>query len=364
MSDDEIIFRNSKGIIRRGRDISQGVLYCGKQFTSPGGCRCFGCDGYCGPYNGCACPDCDYTLSYALYSTGEMNCPLCKSLLLRINIFNLKLMIGLQNNYSITCNSCNKSYNEIYLPLMFCRKCNYKICPNCAFSKINVDKLINIRNVLNLGYSDGEGIYYCGKQYTYPNMCLCGKCNGFCGTSNGCPCPICDLILGYNIYLNHNMICTKCSNSLLVKTTLIQLLKFNNIYQSGFKCDCCNRIFTQIFCPVFHCFKCDFNLCQICSSNIVKSKNVMYPYLPVKNNNINIINKDNDNLKEQNKKDINNVNDGEENDNMKCVICLENDKSYLFMPCKHVCCCEKCSKEINQCPICRKNIESSFKIYF
>ena len=163
MSNDNIIFRNSKGIIQKGKDNCQGLFYCGKQYTSSGGCRCLCCDGFCGPYNGCPCPDCDYTLSFALYSTGEMNCPNCKSMLLRINIFNLKLMCGLlQNDYPITTNFCNKSYSEIYLPLMYCKKCNYKICPNCAFSKINVDKLNEVRNFLNVGNSEGDGIVYCG----------------------------------------------------------------------------------------------------------------------------------------------------------------------------------------------------------
>ena len=71
-------------------------------------------------------------------------------------------------------------------------------------------------------------------------------------------------------------------------------MKSKNIYQSGFKCDCCNRIFTLVFSSVFLCFKCDFNLCQICSFNIVKSKDILYSYLPIKNSNIN---KDNDNDK-------------------------------------------------------------------
>ena len=34
-------------------------------------------------------------------------------------------------------------------------------------------------------------------------MCKCGSCDGNCGLNNGCPCPTCDLILGYNIYLNN-----------------------------------------------------------------------------------------------------------------------------------------------------------------
>lgn len=357
MSNNEMFFRNSKGIIKNGKDICQGLLYCGKQYTSAGGCRCFTCDGFCGFDNGCPCPDCDYTLSYILYCTNEMICPLCNSMLLRINICNIKLLNGLQNDYSVVCNLCNKSYNQNFLPIMHCRKCNYNICPNCAFSKVKIDNLKEIRNNINVGNSGGEGIIYCGKQYTYPNMCICGTCDGTCGSFNGCPCPICEIILGYNIYLNSQMICNQCSSSLLVKTSLIILQKLNSGYGLGFKCNFCNRIFSNIYSSVFHCFKCNFNLCQICSFSFIQGKTILYPYLPIKNNNI-YIEKE---IQGNNKKDIH---DGDENDNMKCVICMENNKSYLFMPCKHVCCCEKCSKNLKQCPICRNTIESSFKIYF
>ncbi len=87
-------------------------------------------------------------------------------------------MSGFQNNLSINCILCNKSYKDNYIPLKYCKKCNYKICPNCPFSKINVDKLNEIRNSLNVWNSGVEGIVYCGKQYTYPNMCLCGLYDG------------------------------------------------------------------------------------------------------------------------------------------------------------------------------------------
>ena len=350
MSNTEIIFRNSKDIIQNGKDNDcKGLLYCGKKYTSNGGCPCLSCDGICGMDNGCPCPDCDYTLSFILYSTGEMNCPICKSMLLRLKIFNIKILNGFSKDYpiSIRCNICMKEYYKNFLPIMLCKKCNYKICPNCAFKKISLDNINDLRNIkLN---STEDGMVYCGKQYTYLYMCVCGTCNGICGLYNGCPCPICDIILGYNIYLN-NMICKKCSNTLLVKTNLILLQKYEKNENSGFTCDICGRLFLQKYNLTFRCFKCNFDLCQICAFNFIKNKNILYPNLPQK------INKDNN--KENDKKDSD-----DENDTLKCVICLENNKSYLFMPCKHVCCCENCSKNLKECPICRNKIESSFKIY-
>ena len=106
------------------------------------GCPCGDCDGHCGPDNGCPCPDCDYTLSYILYFTGKMKCEICKKTLIRINIFNLRNILKSNIYYmgnDFTCDSCYKDYTGIlFIPLMVCKKCNYKLCPKCAFSKITV----------------------------------------------------------------------------------------------------------------------------------------------------------------------------------------------------------------------------------
>ena len=52
-----------------------------------------------------------------------------------------------------------------------------------------------------------------------------------------------------------------------------------------------------------------------------------------------------------------------------CVICLENTKNIVLLPCKHMCLCIGCSiKYMNQqgehkCPLCKKNIESTMQIF-
>ena len=280
MSNGELIFRNTLGIIKRGEGIAQGLLYCGKKYSTDGGCPCLQCDGHCGPGDGCPCPDCYYTLSYILYSTGEMVCPFCKSMLLRKNIFNLRLLRGLPDNSSINCNLCKNSYDQVYLPMMHCRKCNYNMCPNCAFSKIRLGNFKVMTGLINWGYSGGEGILYCNNRYTNQNMCLCGSCDGTCGY-NGCPCPLCDTILGYNIY-HFNMTCQNCPGTLLIKTTLGQLQKYESGYLEGFTCDNCLREFSekQIYVPILHCFECGSDICQYCTFNVIKFKQIVYPYLP------------------------------------------------------------------------------------
>jgi len=39
-----------------------------------------------------------------------------------------------------------------------------------------------------------------------------------------------------------------------------------------------------------------------------------------------------------------------------CVICYDQDKDCVYMPCKHNAACIKCSKNLKECPICRVKI--------
>ena len=48
----------------------------------------------------------------------------------------------------------------------------------------------------------------------------------------------------------------------------------------------------------------------------------------------------------------------------KCATCLTFDKSILFLPCKHIFCCEMCSKKLDNCPICRTEISEKIKVYY
>lgn len=49
----------------------------------------------------------------------------------------------------------------------------------------------------------------------------------------------------------------------------------------------------------------------------------------------------------------------------KCVICFDNNKAILFLPCNHLCCCYECHLKHNfeTCPICRTKIISKRTIF-
>ena len=42
---------------------------------------------------------------------------------------------------------------------------------------------------------------------------------------------------------------------------------------------------------------------------------------------------------------------------MRCVVCLGNKPSVLFLPCSHLACCNECNSKIEEkCPVCRSDI--------
>ena len=353
MSHYDISFRNSRDLVKRGTGICQGLLYCEKRYTSYGGCACLNCDGICGPTNKCPCPDCDYTLTCILYSSGQMNCPKCKKKLLRLNLLNRVNLFGKNANYAVICDLCKRRYTEKFIPLLCCKNCDFDMCPNCAISKVNFTKLKDLqKDNYYWGSGKGEGIIYCGKEYTLPGKCKCGCCDGKCGLADGCPCPICDLRLGYNIYINNNMICGRCKNALLIKTTLIELQKINNKYESGFSCNNCHLYYKDIFGHIYHCFKCDNNICQKCAYNTIKNKELVFPYLP----SVQFVNPNEP-------KGGNNGTKTDEN-NMKCCVCFDKVKLILFRPCNHIICCKKCSERLDTCPKCRAIIQSKEDVYY
>ena len=282
MEQNKIIFKNSKNIINEGKNIGEGILYCGKKYTNKDACECGNCDGYCGPENGCACPDCEYTLTYILYSTNKMICEKCKKNLIRIKLCNLLLLLP-NNPNKITCKKCKKNIVYPCIQISHCFKCNYSICSKCAFLNIssfqNKNKNYNIYNYNKANFVN-LGAIYCGKKYTNEGYCLCNNCDGNCGPDNGCPCSMCSAFLGYNIYLynndnNNNLL--KCVNdgNLLIKSNSIEYsyIKLKNeqnknINESRIKpffCNKCNSIKkNDSYINVYYCSKCFYCVCQHC----------------------------------------------------------------------------------------------------
>lgn len=48
-------------------------------------------------------------------------------------------------------------------------------------------------------------------------------------------------------------------------------------------------------------------------------------------------------------------------DTPECVVCMENTKDYVFIPCGHFCSCAACTEKLKECPICRSSIDSLVK---
>ena len=92
-------------------------------------------------------------------------------------------------------------------------------------------------------------------------------------------------------------------------------------------------------------------------SNDVKSNDVN------KNNKrkLNDSKRDRENNVKQHKE--NDVNTQEQSDDKLCVICIDNAKDIVFIPCGHVSVCKNCSDGLKICPLCRSDITTTNKIF-
>ena len=42
-----------------------------------------------------------------------------------------------------------------------------------------------------------------------------------------------------------------------------------------------------------------------------------------------------------------------------CVICMSAPKDTAVLPCRHMCLCPSCAREVDKCPICRGPVDST-----
>ena len=49
--------------------------------------------------------------------------------------------------------------------------------------------------------------------------------------------------------------------------------------------------------------------------------------------------------------------------NIQCCICLNQRRSVLLLPCKHVNVCKKCAVDISTCSVCRSEIKERINIF-
>ena len=52
-----------------------------------------------------------------------------------------------------------------------------------------------------------------------------------------------------------------------------------------------------------------------------------------------------------------------EADNFECVVCMDEKKTHIILPCGHYCVCAKCAASLTQCPVCRKGIQQIMRCY-
>jgi hypothetical protein len=47
---------------------------------------------------------------------------------------------------------------------------------------------------------------------------------------------------------------------------------------------------------------------------------------------------------------------------IECVICMDAERSVLFLPCRHITCCTDCARHLHACPVCRQTIDDRLEV--
>ena len=54
---------------------------------------------------------------------------------------------------------------------------------------------------------------------------------------------------------------------------------------------------------------------------------------------------------------------------VQCVVCMDERKQHVLMPCMHMCVCEACAQRLLEvqttplCPVCRTPVESTMRVF-
>ena len=49
--------------------------------------------------------------------------------------------------------------------------------------------------------------------------------------------------------------------------------------------------------------------------------------------------------------------------NITCKVCMDKKVGVLFLPCRHLICCEPCGDSVKRCPLCRQRIIGTIKAF-
>lgn len=164
------------------------LYYCGRMKSQ---CYCGTCDGVCGPNNGCPCFDCLELVGIKLNRLGHF----AKRGQINIVVAHMhkrssELFYCGRLKHPLTCGIC-------------VGKCDPTTgCPCVDCFELSTFKTNRMGDVCHKGYGTilgghtgvfSKDLFYCNK----PKMqCHCGKCDGNCGPTNGCPCFDCLELVG------------------------------------------------------------------------------------------------------------------------------------------------------------------------
>jgi len=296
------------------------------------------------------------------------------------------------NNYG--CDACGANLDATLNPAAHCFACNYDLCPNCVASA-NPNSQQNQQNLIRPG-----GLFinvtcparhslslvnnliqlYPGVQGDYAkNVYFCDTCRlSFnCQTDNTHHCKTCGFDLCPYCFNKDKKINFSCSagHPLFIVSNLKAFHESTNAYnENRYACNSCRGSFDAAFDPSCHCKPCGLDLCPKCfetrnsqgqgqgqqnSNQLAQPRTGLWSLFPQQQAPLQKPEESKSNQIAPEKKGL--------SEEILCVLCLNEKRSYLFNPCSHLCACERCAIDIvnkrSECPICRNPIQSFTKVY-
>lgn len=209
------------------------VFYCGQLKNE---CRCGSCDGRCGPENGCPCSSCLMELMSRSYASSASTPTYAAAYpAAPASVAGLPDFINVSDHYHTLkrfarndgwacdgrhlpggcrsgCTDFRQLTHQMHHRWRCMDGCDYDLCGRCVEAlrrpvqrnadgaEVHFGSGSSWARAQRLGLNDRGGfaglrcseVYFCGRQQ---HQCRCGRCDGRCGPTNGCPCDACLALL-------------------------------------------------------------------------------------------------------------------------------------------------------------------------